>query len=109
MKILKDELSFDRLLKEHKYVLADFYADWCAPCKTMNLILKKWEQVAEHQPAIVRVDAEKNVALTIKYQVKGIPTLILFRDGRAVWQRTGLVSAEDLNAIFADYSEPESR
>lgn len=94
--------TFSKLIKGNKPVLVDFYTDWCAPCKIMEPILKKLKKMMGDEIAIIKVDAEKNPAASIKYNIRGVPTLILFRNGKILWQQTGVVQAEQLKSIISD-------
>lgn len=93
--------SFSEIIKDDTPVLVDFYTDWCGPCKIMLPILKKLKSRMGDQINIIKVDAEKNPAAAIRYQVKGVPTLILFQKGKVLWQQSGVVQAEQLYSIIA--------
>ena len=71
--------SFSELIKGDTPVLVDFYADWCMPCKMMTPILQEVKSRMGDALQIIKIDAEKNPAASIQYQVRGIPTLILFK------------------------------
>ncbi len=84
-------------------VLVDFFATWCAPCKTMAPIL---EQVAaQHQGKlrIIKIDVDKNPAVAQQYRVQSIPTLVLFRQGQAVWRQAGVVPAAQLGQALQPF------
>ena len=81
-------------------VLVDFYADWCGPCKTMAPIL---EQVAKNYAGkvkVIKINVDHNQAVAQQYRVQGIPTLILFYQGRILWRQSGVVPAHQLNHII---------
>lgn len=92
--------SFSELIKGDTPVLVDFYADWCAPCKMMNPILKKLKNKMGESIIIIKIDAEKNPAAAIKYQVRGVPYLLLFQQGHVLWQQSGVVQANQLQQII---------
>lgn len=92
--------SFDTLIKGERPVLVDFYTDWCAPCKMMTPILKELKSVMGSAIQIVKIDAEKNADAAIRYQVRGVPTLILFKKGHVLWQQSGVVQAQQLQSII---------
>ena len=94
--------SFSELIKGDTPVLVDFYADWCQPCKMMNPILKDLKNKMGDQITIIKIDAEKNAAAAIKYQVRGVPTLILFHRGQLLWQQSGVVQAGQLESIITE-------
>lgn len=96
----KEKNSFSQIINSDTPVLVDFYADWCGPCKIMNPILKGLKKKMGDRINIIKVDAEKNAAATIKYNVRGIPTLILFKNGRILWRQSGVVQAPQLESII---------
>lgn len=93
--------SFSEVIKSDTPVLVDFYADWCAPCKMMPPILKEVKNQLGDTINIIKIDTEKNPAVAIKYNVRGVPTLILFKKGKILWQQSGVVQANQLKAIIS--------
>ncbi len=101
--------SFSEIIKGDTPVLVDFYADWCGPCKMMPPILKEVKGRLGDSINILKIDTERNPAAAIKYQVRGIPTLILFKNGQIIWQQAGVVQANQLESIIKQkLSEHES-
>ncbi|WP_234567233.1 thioredoxin [Rhodohalobacter sp. 614A] len=98
----KSNQSFSEMIKGEVPVLVDFYTDWCGPCKMMVPILKKLKNRMGDQINIIKIDAEKNPTAAIRYQVRGVPTLILFQKGHILWQQSGVVQAEQLYSIITD-------
>lgn len=94
------ELTFSELIKGDTPVLVDFYADWCGPCKMMGPILKELKTELGNEINIIKIDAEKNPDAAIRYQVRGVPTLILFQNGNILWQQSGVVQAKQLYTII---------
>ncbi len=92
--------SFSQIINGETPVLVDFYADWCAPCKMMPPILKDLKKRMGSKINILKVDTEKNPTAAIRYQVRSIPTLILFKEGRVLWQQSGVIQADQLEAII---------
>lgn len=97
--------SFSEIIKGETPVLVDFYTDWCGPCKMMNPILKKIKNRMGGQINIIKIDAEKNPDAAIRYQVRGVPTLILFQKGRILWQQSGVVREDQLHSIITSKIE----
>ncbi|MGK7370826.1 MAG: thioredoxin [Candidatus Halalkalibacterium sp. M3_1C_030] len=96
----KTPTSFSEVINADTPVLVDFYTDWCGPCKMMNPILKNLKKEMGDQLNIIKIDAEKNADAAIKYQVRGVPTLILFKKGRILWQQSGVVQLPQLKSII---------
>lgn len=92
--------SFSELLNGESPVLVDFYADWCGPCKMMTPILKELKTMVGDKVNIVKIDAEKNADAAIRYNVRGVPTLILFQKGQVLWQQSGVVQAGQFHSII---------
>lgn len=81
-------------------VVVDFYADWCGPCKRMEPVLEKVSQQYAGKVKVVKLNSDENQALSAKYQVRGLPTLILFRAGQEVDRKLGFQSEQDLNKLM---------
>lgn len=99
--------TFSELINSGQPVLADFYADWCMPCKTMSPILKDVAQQLKNKAVIIKIDVDspKNAAVVSRYGISSIPTLMLFKDGKNVWQQSGVTSATDLQQVIQRYAE----
>lgn len=84
-------------------VLVDFYADWCGPCKTMAPILEQVAAQHRGKLRVIKIDVDRNPAVAQQYRVQSIPTLILFRQGQAVWRQAGAVAGPQLNQVLAPF------
>lgn len=92
--------KFKELISSELPVLVDFYATWCGPCKMMSPILEDVAVKMKGQVKIVKVDVDKNPIAAEAYQVRGVPTLILFKYGKQVWRQSGVVQANQLIQII---------
>jgi thioredoxin 1 len=92
--------SFSEIINDETPVLVDFYADWCAPCKMMTPILQQLKSAMGDKLNIIKIDTERNPDVAIKYQVRGIPNLILFKKGELLWQQAGVVQMPQLQRII---------
>ena len=88
--------NFSTLINTKQTVLVDFYADWCGPCKMLAPILKEVKKDLEDGIKIIKIDVDKNQPLAAKYQVRGVPTMILFKNGEQVWRQSGVLQKNDI-------------
>jgi len=95
--------SFSDIINKDNPVLIDFFATWCGPCKAMSPILDDLKKQMGEQVSIVKIDVDKNPGVAAKYQVRGVPTLIIFKSGEQLWRQSGVYSAHDLKAILNQY------
>lgn len=91
MKIV-DQNGFNEALN-NKYVLVDFYADWCGPCKMVAPVLEELD-AENNQLTVVKVNVDNELDLASKYGVQSIPNMIFFKDGKAVTQIIGFASKD---------------
>ena len=80
-------------------VIVDFFAEWCGPCKTISPILKQVKDIQGDKVRIVKVDVDKNNALTMQYSIQSVPTLMIFKNGKQMWRQSGVINAGELNKI----------
>lgn len=91
------------MIKGDTPVLVDFYAVWCGPCQMMQPILQETSQKLGSRVKIVKVDVDKNPMAANKYQVRGVPTLILFHKGKILWRQSGVVPAQQLVRVVDQF------
>ena len=92
--------SFDEVISGETPVLVDFYADWCAPCRMMPPILKELKKRMGDSLTIIKVDTERKPDLAIRYQVRGIPNMIVFKKGKVISQQAGVMQAAQLEQMI---------
>ena len=95
--------TFSEIIHDNKPVLVDFYADWCAPCRMMKSILEEVKQKMGDDATIIKVDVDQNPAAAETYNVTGIPTLMIFKNGEIKWRQAGVVGANQLIQQLNNY------
>ena len=95
--------TFDEIISSPTPVLVDFYATWCGPCKMMHPILEDLHAKMGDKARIVKIDVDKNEALSQKYMVQSVPTLMIFKNGKQEWRGAGVHSAADLERLLSAY------
>jgi thioredoxin 1 len=88
--------EFNTLIQSEKPILVDFFAAWCGPCQALMPILKQVKDQLGDQIKIVKIDVDKNQNIVTQWQVRGVPTLILFKNGKQVWRQSGVLSKEQI-------------
>ena len=95
--------NFSEIINQNKPVLVDFFAEWCGPCKMMSPILKELKSDLGDKISIIKIDVDKNQSLAAKYQVRGVPTLVLYKSGKQVWRKSGAVQKNELVSIINSF------
>lgn len=93
-------MKFSEIINKDSIVLVDFFAEWCGPCKMMAPILKQVKDQLQDQVTILKVDVDKNPEIAHKLQIRGVPTLMLFKSGKSLWRQSGVVQPSDLVSII---------
>ncbi|WP_432410103.1 thioredoxin [Rasiella sp. SM2506] len=92
--------NFQSIINSETPVLVDFFAEWCGPCKALAPILKQVKDQLGDSIKIVKIDVDKNQAFASQYQVRGVPTMLLFKKGKQVWRQSGVLQKNEIIAII---------
>lgn len=96
--------NFSEIINKEQPVLVDFFATWCGPCQTLSPILKQVKDELGESVSILKIDVDKNPAIATQFQVRGVPTMLLFKNGKQVWRQSGLLSKNDLISVIKQHS-----
>lgn len=96
---------FQEIINGNGPVLVDFFATWCGPCQMLAPILTEVKQELGDSIKIIKVDVDKNQALMAapQFQVKGVPTLMLFQKGKMLWRQSGVVPKEEIIRMINNF------
>jgi len=97
-------MKFNELINADKPVLVDFYATWCGPCKTQAPMLEELAGKVGDAAKIIKVDIDKNPQAANQYQVRSVPTLMVFKKGKVLWRQSGVVPANQLQKVLMQYA-----
>lgn len=92
--------SFNNIINSDDLVLVDFFGTWCGPCQALMPILKDVKEELANTIKIVKIDIDKNQELAVKYQVRSVPTMILFKKGVPKWRQSGVLSKKDIVSVI---------
>ena len=96
--------DFNKIIKKEKPVLVDFYATWCGPCKMMPPILEDLKKRVGDKASVIKIDVDKNQHLARKLNIRGVPTLVLYKKGKIVWRESGVRQAGELEKLINKYA-----
>lgn len=96
--------NFKDIINVDKPVLIDFFADWCGPCQTMAPILKEVKDQMGDRVNIIKINVDQNKELAARFQIRGVPTFMIFKNGAHLWRQSGLLSKNDLLNLLNSYT-----
>jgi len=97
-------MTFNEIIQSDKLALVDFSAAWCGPCKMMAPILKDVKKELGDAVTIIKVDVDQSPQAAQHYQVQGVPTLILFKNGKQLWRQSGVVNKPGLVGVIKKFT-----
>ena len=86
--------DFNEIINSDKPTLVDFYADWCGPCKVMSPIIEQTKNTLGDTATVLKINIDNNQEVARKYQIRSIPTLMIFKEGEVVWRQSGVPQKE---------------
>ncbi|MCD6063209.1 MAG: thioredoxin [Flavipsychrobacter sp.] len=101
---MSTQKTFADLVNSDIPVLVDFSAEWCGPCRMMSPILDQLKQSVGEKATIVKIDVDRNPQAAAAYQIQGVPTLMLFKNGRTVWRQSGVVPLAHLQQVILQHT-----
>ena len=100
-----DQASFEeKVLKSSRPVLVDFWAEWCGPCRQLGPVLDEVAGEVGEKASIVKVNVDENGELAQQFGIRGIPTMIFFKDGEAAKTLVGLQTKEEIKKTLEELS-----
>ena len=95
-------MTYSEIINDKKPVLIDFTAEWCGPCKAMAPVLKEVSKKVGDAGRIIKIDVDKNRKIASDLKIMGVPTFILYKEGKVLWRKSGMQSEQVLTKLIQD-------
>ena len=95
-------MTFQELINQDKPVLVDFFATWCGPCQMQAPILEELKERIGDIASIIKIDVDQNQQVAAQYQVRSVPTLVIFKNGEIKWRQSGIFPANELERLIKE-------
>lgn len=92
--------NFESIISSNTPVLVDFFAEWCGPCKAQSPILKEIASELGEKVKVIKIDVDKNPEIAMKFHIQGVPTLMVFKNGRQMFRQSGMMTKPQIYNIL---------
>ncbi|MEY3367001.1 MAG: hypothetical protein RI973_156 [Bacteroidota bacterium] len=105
---MSEKVSFSELIKGSKPVLVDFTASWCGPCKAMSPVLEQVKKQLGDKATIIKIDVDQNQNFAASMGVSGVPTFVIFQNGKEKWRHVGMIPGGQLQSTLETFTQEKA-